>query len=75
MSLTGPSELSSLPELLARRAGELGDTPVFIYLLEGEAEAATLSFGALRRRTETIAAFLRGRYASGSRSGRSVWCG
>ncbi|WP_437606751.1 amino acid adenylation domain-containing protein [Sorangium sp. So ce834] len=66
-SLLEQREISSLPGLLARRADELGDSPAFTYLLEGEAETATLSFDALRRRAQAIAGFLRRRCPPRSR--------
>ncbi|MGK4000276.1 amino acid adenylation domain-containing protein [Sorangium sp. So ce1024] len=66
-SMSGPREPSSLPGLLAQRADELGDAPAYTYLLEGEAETATLSFRALRARAAAIAGFLRARHAPGSR--------
>ncbi|WP_437525323.1 amino acid adenylation domain-containing protein [Sorangium sp. So ce726] len=66
--LTGSrSALTSLPELLARRAEELGDAPAYVHLHEGEEETAALSFAALHARARTIAAFLRAHYPPKSR--------
>ncbi|WP_437981548.1 amino acid adenylation domain-containing protein [Sorangium sp. So ce117] len=61
------SAITSLPELLARRAEELGDAPAYVHLHEGEEETAALSFAALHARARTIAAFLRARYPPKSR--------
>ncbi|WP_437895307.1 amino acid adenylation domain-containing protein [Sorangium sp. So ce124] len=61
------SALTSLPELLARRAEELGDAPAYVHLHEGEEETAALSFAALHARAQAIAAFLRARYPAKSR--------
>ncbi|AUX27626.1 uncharacterized protein SOCEGT47_082220 [Sorangium cellulosum] len=60
-------DIASLPELLARRAEERGGAPAYIYLQEGEAETAALSFDALHARARAIAAFLRRRYPPRSR--------
>ncbi|XXV00244.1 amino acid adenylation domain-containing protein [Sorangium sp. So ce1153] len=59
--------MTSLPELLARRAEELGDAPAYIHSHEGEEETAALSFAALHARARTIAAFLRKHYPPRSR--------
>ncbi|XXY48838.1 amino acid adenylation domain-containing protein [Sorangium sp. So ce269] len=59
--------MASLPELLARRADELGDAPAYIHLHDGEEETAALSFAALHARARTIAAFLRKHYPPRSR--------
>ncbi|WP_433936343.1 amino acid adenylation domain-containing protein [Sorangium cellulosum] len=61
------SATASLPELLARRAEELGDAPAYIHLHEGEEETAALSFAALHARARAIAAFLRKHYPPRSR--------
>ncbi|MGK3982567.1 amino acid adenylation domain-containing protein [Sorangium sp. So ce136] len=66
-SFESRSAVASLPELLARRAKELGDAPAYIHLQEGEEETAALSFAALHARARTIAAFLRKHYPPRSR--------
>ncbi|WP_437572918.1 amino acid adenylation domain-containing protein [Sorangium sp. So ce542] len=66
-ALGAPSDIASLPELLARRAEERGGAPAYLYLQEGEAETSTLTFDALYARARAIAAFLRRRYPPRSR--------
>ncbi|GAB4407949.1 MAG: hypothetical protein Fur0044_01060 [Anaerolineae bacterium] len=60
----GPA-YSNLVELLQWRAYHQAEQEAYTFLLDGESEAVTLTYGELDRRARTIAAYLQSREASG----------
>ena len=62
------SELSSMVDLLARRAAEQPNDRAYVFLSEKESEEAELTFAALHRRAVAVAAHLARRLAKGDRA-------
>ncbi|MBI4747842.1 MAG: SDR family NAD(P)-dependent oxidoreductase [Acidobacteria bacterium] len=60
-----PVEPSTVVELLTRRATEFADKRVYLYLADGEVEAAQLTFTEVDRRARAIAATLQQKQAAG----------
>ena len=60
-----PVEPSTVVELLTRRAAEYGEKRVYVYLADGEVEAAQLTFAEVDRRARAIAATLQQKQAAG----------
>ncbi|HNB69700.1 MAG TPA: type I polyketide synthase [Acidobacteriota bacterium] len=60
-----PVEPSTVVELLTRRATEFADKRVYLYLADGEVEAAQLTFAEVDRRARAIAATLQQKQATG----------
>ncbi len=50
--------VTTLVDLLRRRADDLAEQPAFIFLTDGETEASELTYGELDRRARAIAAWL-----------------
>ncbi|MGQ0556395.1 MAG: amino acid adenylation domain-containing protein, partial [Nitrospiraceae bacterium] len=60
--------VTTLVELLRRRADDLAEQPAFIFLTDGETEAGELTYGELDRRARAIAARLQSLCAQGARA-------
>ena len=60
--------VTTLVELLRRRADDLAEQPAFIFLTDGETEAGELTYGELDHRARAIAARLQSLCAQGERA-------
>jgi amino acid adenylation domain-containing protein len=60
--------ITTLVDLLRRRADDLAEQPAFIFLTDGETEASELTYGELDRRARAIAARLQSLGAQGARA-------
>ena len=69
------SELSSMVDLLRRRAAEQPDDRAYVFLSEKGTEEAELTFAELYRRAGVVAAYLAKRLRRGDRSAHPVVAG
>ncbi|MFP3938811.1 MAG: amino acid adenylation domain-containing protein [Thermoanaerobaculia bacterium] len=63
-----PPDVSTVPELLDRRAAEAPDRRLYTFLDRGEEEGAHLTFGELDARARAVGAFLAARSLQGERA-------